>query len=248
MENQSPTENPNQNAPIQSPQNQTPDLASQGVPLRSYRRFSFPRYLFLGIVFLILLAIIAAAYFLGGNSNNNSVPIPSPAPVVYQSPSPTPDPTADWQTYLNSEQKYSIRYPTTWTIDTNSQTDTNVTIWSNERFPRVSGDPEAITYWAFLIYSPNSNNLAFKDLVTKDLPEELKNNFSFTTETINGLQAYRTTSLPSMSGCEWVYFKYPENNNYVSVGFCLYDKDKPFANQDKFYSIFNQMLSTFRFD
>ena len=99
-------------------------LASKGQALRSYgKKLPFPRYVFLGVVFVLLLIIVGGAYFLGRNSVfkelNPSNPVPPPAdPVVYE-PTPTPDlyteasrsATADWQTYTNQEIGYSFKYP-----------------------------------------------------------------------------------------------------------------------------------------
>src|SRR3990167_6011065 len=98
------------------------DSASQGVPLRGYGgKFPFPKYIFLGIVFVFLLLIVGGAYFLGRNSVfkelNPFQPVPPPAaPVIQTSPTPASnaanaDLTTNWKTYTNLEKGYSIDYP-----------------------------------------------------------------------------------------------------------------------------------------
>lgn len=113
MENEKLLPKPQTDLPL--PEKEIPaeaGLASKGVAFRSYRK-----YLVLGIVFVILLAIIGGAYFLGRNSvlkelNPTAPAIPSPDPVFYE-PTPTPalDETADWKTYTNPQLGYSIKHP-----------------------------------------------------------------------------------------------------------------------------------------
>ncbi len=98
------------------PEKEIPEhLASQGWTLQGYRKLPFPKYVFLGIVFVILFAIVGGAYFLGKNAVykqiNPTVPaIPSPDEPAYQSPTPV-DETSNWKTYTNTDIGYSIKYP-----------------------------------------------------------------------------------------------------------------------------------------
>lgn len=90
-------------------------LAFQGVSLEGYgRKFPFPKFVFLGIGFVILLGVIGGAYFLGRNSilkelSPTAPAIPPKDPIIYEG-TPTPDPTADWKTF-ESKYGYSFRYP-----------------------------------------------------------------------------------------------------------------------------------------
>lgn len=86
------------------------------------RKLPFPKYVFLGAVFVLLLIIVGGAYFLGRNSVfkelNPSNPVPPPAdPVVYASPTPnsialraTVD-TSKWTTYKNTKIGFEIKSP-----------------------------------------------------------------------------------------------------------------------------------------
>ncbi|MFH0863506.1 MAG: PsbP-related protein [Candidatus Gottesmanbacteria bacterium] len=69
---------------------------------------------------LVLLAIIiiigVAGYILGVKTQSTITPIPTPLVIVQ--PTPTPDPTANWKTYINTEDNYSLLYPPDWTLDT----------------------------------------------------------------------------------------------------------------------------------
>lgn len=88
MENQ----NPSQPNPIENPQTQT-SSASQGVPLRGYgRKFPFPKYIFLVIVFVILLAIVGSAYFMvQNNSSKQTYQTPKQTTTVTPTPNLNPN-------------------------------------------------------------------------------------------------------------------------------------------------------------
>jgi hypothetical protein len=75
----------------------------------------------LGIIAILLfLALGAAGYLLYQNLQLKNqlaqlqLTPTSPMPV----PSITPNPSADWETYVNSIENFSFKYPTTWTVDT----------------------------------------------------------------------------------------------------------------------------------
>jgi len=64
----------------------------------------------------LLLVIVGAAGFLLGKSLGQPKTSPpsisqvSPTPTP-ETPTPTPDPTANWKTYINSLNRYSLKYP-----------------------------------------------------------------------------------------------------------------------------------------
>lgn len=73
------------------------------------RGFAAP-FVLIGI--LLLLLIVGGAYYLGKSSLPAGAPLPSPASTAISTPTPsTTDPTANWKTYTNSENGYTIKYP-----------------------------------------------------------------------------------------------------------------------------------------
>lgn len=211
--------------------------------------------------FLMLIGAVGGAYYLGMKASQDSHqqnPVitsdsyPQASASASVAPTPTPaDETANWKTYTHATEGYLIKYPPTWSvIDTDSQnpSNTSVTINSNERFsfPDAPNSPEGITYWVNIDHTLNPSHKEFKDLVMTDMSPEIKNIFTYKTNVINGLTAYRTTTLPSQSGCDFVYFK-KIDDSYIEINFCEYSPQKPYVQQDKFYAIFNKMLSTFKF-
>ena len=93
----------------------------------------------------------------------------------------------------------------------------------------------------------NPNNLALAELVgkTNNYDQQLTDTIVYTKLAVNGYEVYQTSDMPSQMGTLTSFFK--KNNGYLSVTLSIYSKDKPFKNQDQIYSIYNQILSTFKF-
>jgi hypothetical protein len=71
------------------------------------------------ILFLIIvLSIIAVAFLIWQFWPENTTPTPTTSP----SPTPVVDETADWQTYVNYNYDFDIRYPENWKTDKCSKT------------------------------------------------------------------------------------------------------------------------------
>lgn len=67
--------------------------------------------LWIVLIIIVLFLIIvggASAFFIIQESSQTPTPTPTP---VLQTPTPTSDPTADWQTYTNTEFGFSFKYP-----------------------------------------------------------------------------------------------------------------------------------------
>ncbi len=94
------------NQPVQPPPPTSPtNSAPMEMPTKNRRKF-----LIIGIILLIVIAIGAAAYFLFMNKPAPVVKTNKPA-VVQSPPTPTPDPTATWETYTNTIEGFSFKYP-----------------------------------------------------------------------------------------------------------------------------------------
>jgi hypothetical protein len=66
------------------------------------------------VVILLLVLVGGAAYYFGaqkGKISLNPTPVSSTEPSAIPSVKPTSDPTANWKTYTNTNQGYSLKYP-----------------------------------------------------------------------------------------------------------------------------------------
>jgi len=112
---QVPAQNP---APVPNPQVVQPTTSS-GI--------SWKKILLTVLVAMVVVGLIAGAlwYFVLGKSDTDSTGSVTVTPPTRQStpsakkatPSAKKDETADWKTYTNAQNKYSLRYPPTWILD-----------------------------------------------------------------------------------------------------------------------------------
>jgi hypothetical protein len=71
-------------------------------------------YLVLSVFILLFLASTAFLYY--QNMQLKNMLANYQTPVVLPTPSATADPTANWQTYTDSNRKFEFKYPTGWSI------------------------------------------------------------------------------------------------------------------------------------
>ena len=73
------------------------------------------------IIIIILLGVVGYLIFkntqIQKNNGNSTLTSIVPTQIINKA-SPTLNPTANWKTYYNSIDKFSFKYPSTWTIDT----------------------------------------------------------------------------------------------------------------------------------
>ncbi len=213
------------------------DLASQGQALRSYgRKFPLPKYVFLGTVFVILVVLIGGAYIFVKSSNKNSVAIPSPDPVVYEA-SPTSDPTADWITYNATFDTFSVKYPPTLKLHEDKNQEKVFRIFI-ENFDESAGilpkktpeDFQLVIQPEPLVKNPNLETL-------RKIQEDQGN--KTTDFTIDGNPAFKYSVTAK------------ETDQQVTVVTVHDGKMYSFLSQttkSQYISLFDQILSTFRFD
>lgn len=80
----------------------------------------FVQFIILGVV--VLAVVAAGAFYLGRTTQKPTSPqnpvvseTPNPSPTSSASPTPTGiDETANWKTYTNTKEGYSIKYPLSW--------------------------------------------------------------------------------------------------------------------------------------
>jgi len=81
-------------------------------------------WLLIFVVILFVLALVGMAYFTLQNLQLRKKVLrlesrTAPTPILTEIPTPTPitDPTANWASYINNFEDYSIKYPETWFIN-----------------------------------------------------------------------------------------------------------------------------------
>src|SRR5260221_1405311 len=135
--------------------------------------------------------------------------------------------TSNWKTYTNQNYKFSFNYPALWTEQgpiTSSDT-ALVYLHSNETF---GNGPEPLRYFVWVAKENSLPNVTFSQGV------------------IGSYKVYKTDKLPSRVG-ELSAFITDDGKTYVRLSLDPYDANQPFTSQDKYLSIFNQILSTFKF-
>lgn len=97
--------------PLPAPDPSVPPVSSPSLPPVSTSPHTsyVPKLLVVAVLFLTLG--LGAGFTL---NNYLSTPNPTPTPVI--TTSPAPDPTANWKTYTDDKFKFSIKYPSNWTI------------------------------------------------------------------------------------------------------------------------------------
>ena len=221
--------------------------ALQGEALEGYgRKFPFPKYVFTTVVFVILLAIIGGAYYLGRNSVfkelNPSNPVPPPAaPVIQASPTPnlyaegTRSATANWKTYTNTVLGYEIKYPKDINIEKLNERDILVT-----RLGVPYGGQEGkVAAGGMSILSRGKEGL------DKGIDLRISNPpFQETPTTINGFQAIKFKS--TLTGPYAIDYFITDSNNERTVRVSIGTSgDKGY--EESTFKTFNQILSTFQF-
>lgn len=73
---------------------------------------------------LILASVLAILFtsiliIFSPTSKKTSPSIPTPSSISTESISPTPDPTADWKTFIDNKWGYSFKYPSNWFLNNN---------------------------------------------------------------------------------------------------------------------------------
>lgn len=116
-------QNPNPQTPPVTPETQPPVI--QPIPSVPSNPPNKTKYILLGLlILLILVALGGGIYYLGAvkqqptsQKNYNVTKTIAPNSTSTPTPTPTPDPTASWKTYTSSDNSFSIKAPSTWTVD-----------------------------------------------------------------------------------------------------------------------------------
>lgn len=210
-------------------------------PVKS--NFLNSKWLKIGIVVMVLVVLLGGAYTLGKN-NTKTLQTPPPNKPRQVTSTPTSDPTADWKTYENKYQSYSINYPSEW-IPLQSE--------SLARF-----FPPGVTIKNGL--GPSDPNTAYISIYSSSFnPRDCKGDCPLyenpTPIKVGSINAtmYKGTEgqIATMCACDYEKVIIQKGNTYYELG--LYGKAgtppdfnaPPILEENK--KIFDQMLSTFKF-
>lgn len=215
------------------------------------------------IGFLVVGLLLAGSIFYAGYqfSKKQTIPVatyptPSPisSPVVQVSPSPTTDETANWKTYTDNGGKFSIKYPINKKVDIKTKDayigfcNLGPSIVAIDLYNQDQIIPDKITateFTGYLSITITMQAMQYDLTIDKWLNDNCKGSWVLDPTTkkstilINSIQATKYTGGQMGIGSLVVY---PTKNDevYMFYGWPVGDKEKTM--------VFNQILSTFRFD
>lgn len=222
------------------------------------RKLPFPKYVFLGIVFVILLGVIGGAYFLGRNSvfkelNPVAPAIPPPDEPKYEG-TPIPEPTESPKTFtitktatgkLLTETKYGLSFE----FDNNLKeccgvsgpTSGEVIVTLGDIPDDDAGSDRPFNGFSVTVI-PNPNNLTFAKYIDSEKTafKKMKRDVPLVKSAINlGELSGGFLFKDSTFGNNIYYFPFPDGKNFISFGQTreTVDFDDEFVN----------VLSTFKF-
>lgn len=209
----------------------------------------------IGILIFVLLSVTAYGAYRYGQSvvmTRSIPPISTPTEKVSSfsnvpSPKATPavvDGTVGWKTYKEETAGFEIKYPENWFLQGPTSEDQSVYFKSDESFGAGS---EPIKYFVFATVTKRADSTSFADFATRGLSGKIKSGFKYTKETINGYSVYRTESLPARPSYSLSTFITRDEKSFVLLSLVPFDRQEPFEGQEKYVSIFDQILSTFKF-
>lgn len=215
--------------------------------------YNLPKSILIGILIFVLLSATAyGAYWYGQSVVTTKLP-PSISPFTNTpTPKPTPvpvDETASWKTYTNPMEKYSLNYPSNWTIA--EQTGDGESGIILKTFDLKFEDYSHVSKGA-LIYGPYflgvvAGTLSLDDLFTKLNQSSVGNKIVLeeTNTTLDGQPSKKRVFREDASAGVQVVFQYPKTIDAVNYSFIvLISGVKDF---DASKQAFDQILSTFKF-
>lgn len=201
------------------------------------------------IIGVMVTAVAGGAYYLGRSSSPKPSPIPTvvsqtPQPTLSQTP--TPDETANWRTYTSTSGKFTIKYPIEWKVLNGGSLSTGTEIVSFG--PNITGVTEDlnIKMWIQMQSATNPNSSIknaedYKNSLVKGYSSNPNSNISVTAATVDGVSGFKLSYIDS--GVKITNILIDKNGLVYSIAI---RQTTPYSEQD--LQIFNQILSTFRFD
>jgi len=203
---------------------------------------------------LLLVVVAGGAYYLGRQTSPKSpsapvvtsqIPQPTPASSFDVNPAPTgARETANWKIYTSSHANYSFKYPQEWPlVIVPVSTGCNPCIEDIDFTPNYipnSGD----TTLGVIIVNKEPKIQSLDDYVNIQVKgDESKINLNYTTLGGEKAVSYKLSGgIPPLPIIEYVVVK----NGYQYI-LRIEDSKETNKNRDKNIQIFNQILSTFKF-
>lgn len=214
------------------------------------RKLPFPKYVFLGIVFVILLGVIGGAYFLGRNSVFKELnPV---APAIPPPDEPKYDPTADWQIYQNSKYRFIFKYPKEWSQGDDFGNNLDRLVFGESLSPDKKDIAPGTAGFTIEIFQPGyymGDKGSARETLTKDT------DLIYFIRAINGLMPegnfaeakQQTKIVGGISAIKYTWGDSGETNWYLkNKGNIFGFNALPGKNTTDLESQFDQFLSTFK--
>ncbi len=199
----------------------------------------------LGGLLIATLSSLATYYFvnkqtkttLGQKETKKTNPAPSETRAIPK------DEMSNWKTYSSDQYGFSIKYPENWKeVKPSVQEDsTIISLVSNEKFGE---GPEPIVYHVNFTKYKNPEKKPLKEIALGYLED--KSFVEFSEGEVASYKVYRSNTIPSMGGVLHVFFT-KDNTSYIDVWLNPYSGLLSYPSEIKYVSIFNQMLTTFKF-
>lgn len=233
--------------PVQPPPIQPPPVEQTPPPPPQTRSFLSKPLIILLIALFLFAIFYAGTYFKLNQTLTNIISPPKPTPTITSTPSPTQaiDPTANWKTYTNTKEGFSLSYPLN-TIEGSRDPDP-FPVARQFQFSKLrgrgGGGPLTVG-WLIIVseIQPNPNNLTLREWGKEKEIIYSKGNtidpkyISITDTTLGGLP---TLSWKSAGGDGNIKYYLVKRTNGITL---------VVTNVDLGYQqIVDQILSTFKF-
>lgn len=126
---------------------------------------------FAPIIILLVLVILGVvgyfAYSKGYININPSKSTPTVNPQLDLTSSPTPDPTANWKTYTDSDNIFSIKYPSDWYYFVSSSNESGRYVIFSSTLGNTSPQTRTLDEDArvYITYTPNTNSESVRNML-----------------------------------------------------------------------------------
>ena len=143
-----------------------------------------------------------------------------------------------WVPYHSEVLNISYQLPNSWDV---AERDGILYLTSPEQYA-LGDSPQQLVYFIYASEFKNPDGLPLEELVASNLSDELRQIFSYTTETIGHYTIHRTTHMPSAEGALTVFFA--TEGRFVSLALTPYRPENPFEAQEQYVRLFEQILDS----